>query len=202
MTPELKQMYIEAKTLSQEITLKLETLRAQLPNMSVREVVDGVYALRETRDYLDKIKKDVEKMRSWFAKVGVLHCEARDLTEVRTKYCTGKPVEDVQFIFPQKREKDPKGFDAVMKDLGIPEEIYKNEVVRIHWPEFQNYCNKLLAEAKNPPGEISPSDSMGKYDFKIVKRRGVNIDSSTPQAKPSQEGNYTKGSIPNPESLF
>jgi len=176
MTPEALSLYREVKATSQSTTLKLDAIKKMVQGLETRDLVDSIYVLREVVELTNTIKKEAEKVRKILAKVGVLHCDAFLIEKVQTAFCTGKPQETSEFSFPHKRDINPEQFDTIMRSLGIPKDVYEKELVRLHWPEFQKYCQALLADAKNPPAGIDPDKSFPVYDFSIVKKRGVSID--------------------------
>lgn len=202
MKPEAKEIYSEVKECFQSVIMKMEELKQDvLSTPDTKELVDMIYALRETYKYADDLRKEIERLRILAARIGVVHCDAQMIERVQTDYCSGTPKETSTFNYPHKRIKDPERYDTLMQALGIPFDVYSQELVRIHWPEFQRYCQRLLALGKNPPAGIDPADSNPVYDFSIRKKKEIDYDQSTTavekQAKQEQV-EYVKDSKETP----
>ena len=174
MTPEAKNLFAKVKACFQSSIMEMEGLKnSVLAGEDTKELVDLIYALREAYGYADELRKELEKLRKLCARVAVVHCDSQMIEKVKTEYCTGTPKETSTYNYPARRIQDPERFDTLMAALGIPQDVYTQELVRIHWPEFQAYCQRLLEEGKNPPAGIDPADSNPVYDFSIRKRKEI-----------------------------
>jgi hypothetical protein len=173
MKSEVKDLFIRIKKHYQSLIMELESIKVSLKSDTISDLVDTVYALREAHKYSDDARKEIERIRFLAAKFACLYCFEHAHDKINTNWCTGTPKETLTFNYPAKRYKDAERYDTLMKALGIPEEVYTQELVRIHWPNFQEYCQKLLAVGKNPPCGIKIDDSNETYDFTIKKKREI-----------------------------
>ena len=142
-------------------------------NYSAYELTDSAYALREiikfTEDTLKELKKQ-EKM-SW-AKCGIICITADVSGPIDTPYCVGQlKVEEIPDI--PKRHKDPERYDEFMKFMGIPPELYLNDMIRLHWPNFMEWYNQRLRDAKPSPKGLDPSKTTTTAKLSIRKKREI-----------------------------
>lgn len=75
-----------------------------------------------------------------------------------------------------KRTTDPEGFAALMTHLGIPETIWKERVVDIHWPGFCEYVTTLAENGLPVPPGIDPGSMHPRFSVSTRPVKGKELD--------------------------
>ena len=133
------------------------------------EIADVVYATKEALRFLDEVKKDIRKVNDIGQRFACVRwTEAGDAEPIRTESCIGSPKVKMTATVPS-RKKDPEAFEALMKALNIPEELWVSDSLRIHWPGFVLYLSEMLSEGKQLPAGIDPNSKYPVFTLEVRK---------------------------------
>jgi len=70
------------------------------------------------------------------------------------------------------RTADPEGYAALLKWMGVPEELRNQGSLRVHWPEFKEILTERIKGGKPLPPGITPEKTHAHYHLKF-KAKGV-----------------------------
>ena len=142
---------------------------------SLADQVDAVYTLRKAEDLLDDVRKELKKVR---ARIEVRTCLAFDIeqiTKLSTPFCTGTSKVSQFAKYPAKRENDPEKFDALMKSMGVPEDLLTSEVgkevVRPNWEGFASWFTERQANGQPLPDGITVDDVYTVMELATRKKK-------------------------------
>jgi hypothetical protein len=162
-----------------ELVIRLHT---QLENrfkieIDLEELVDGIYALRETSKFLEDSRKVADKFKHTLERQTCLVWAMRaDDSNIRTEYCTGTPDVKPMASIPTKK-RDPVAFVALMKYLGVPEHLIGDDedspAVVPNWKGMSSLLAVLAKEGKPLPPGIDPESVYNDYSVTIYRRRDV-----------------------------
>lgn len=142
--------------------------------VSIDELADAAFAMREIYNYLDDLRKEVKANKELCERMTCL-LWARTSTgdPVRTPFVTATPCIKMTASIP-KRSTNLEAWEALMRFLKIPEELWSEEVVRPHWPSFVEYTSKLLEQGKPLPDGIDPNKTYPVYSLTL--RGKIDVD--------------------------
>lgn len=194
----VKDLYLQVKSLYGQSLVTLERIEQNIMGLlktpdapdgylSIENQVDYVFALRETEELLERMLKNVKKVKRLASKQACITCVMDTIEKVETEYCTGKLNEKFAFVYPNRRRENQENYDTLMEALGIPVDVYSKELVRIHYPAFQAYCNELVSAGYTTPAGIDPNKQIPDYDFAVRRRKGVEISADEPIKEPEEE---------------
>ncbi len=174
MLPEFVKVYETAKTLHRELYQQLNEVKVLLPKLTDdKEIADATYALRKAREYLDDVRQQLFGQEELGVK---MTCAAyvRNMNgePIRTPYCIASP--DVKTMVPLPKP-GTEAYPAFMQELGVPEHLWKTDVVRTYWPGLVEFVNTNLSEGKPLPkyADVSRAYSV----FKCTYRGRKEVDS-------------------------
>lgn len=151
----------------------LRSLAFQVKNeeLSLTELVDIGFLLREIEDLLDEMRKDVKAHKEMIGKVACYQLALEDKTSYKGTLAIGTVKIDYYSSIPHP-DRDPVGFKNVCKWFGIDIGTSPNGSVRLHWPAMKKHITKCIEEG----GELPPELSDVKSDLGMTYRRLANKD--------------------------
>jgi len=127
------------------------TTGKNLHELSIEELTDLAFGLRETLELLDDARKALTKVKNTSERFACLRCTVENKPDkIQTEYCSAETKIKHYAVYPAKRAKDPENFDELMKVLGVPQYLYEAEVLRINWEGMKEHCSKLTKMPSNP----------------------------------------------------
>jgi len=183
----LREIYAIAKAAHAEIDQALKVLEQQQPGLPVEQLVDCIFALRETENLLE----DSRRMCSVANKSAQgITCAKHALNPLAEKsitgeFCKGYPDIKMRALVPSFA-KDPERYNQLCDYLGIPEDLrdhgpllveegeFKTKVVDIDWNGFQSLIQRqrLMGYETLPPG-IKESEQFAEATVRVVKNRDL-----------------------------
>ncbi len=170
------QSIVDLETIQQDILGLVKTPENPDGFISAEDQADYAFALRECEELLDRMIKNVRKAKNMASKSACITCFSDMIDKITTDHCTAVPREKFAFQYPSKRRYDPETYDTLMEALGIPLDVYGRELVRLHWPNFQAYCNELTSAGHPIPAGLDPNKQISEYDLQIRRKSGIQID--------------------------
>ena len=150
MLKESLMLYKVTSKMSEQLIplVNLLEIRADEHSANVVEEIDLAFAARESLSTLEELTKRIRKLQTL--------CESLAAKQmigdpIRTEFCTASPKPRIWYKIPYKRGGNEEEFDGIMKTLGVPSNVYENELVRFHGPGVADYCTKMIGECKEPP---------------------------------------------------
>lgn len=198
MKESAKTLFRNAKESHEIVYKRLSELRQEIEKCNnYVELCDYAFAVHESHEYIEDIKKELWKLReSINKKVDELWLQAaikggRDFPRsIHTDYVTATPdIKQAPNIPSQKS--DPKAYKELMDYLKIdtsdwPEhpdsnkiekgdnnETIKSEVVKIHWPGLVNLVTERMSAGLPVPPGINISKLVPVYKLTLRKKRDV-----------------------------
>lgn len=173
MNKESKELYEETKRYFTKRVLAHQKLEQN--TASLEDCVDAVYAIRESVNYLEQVRKDLEKLSGILQQVTCISLISRHKKSYKTDYCTATKKSSVSYGIPTKK-KEPEKYVELMSSLGIPADVIRDELVRVHWPAFKEYCANLQEKGEQPPVGIDPSKGTAHFSLSIRRNRDILSD--------------------------
>jgi hypothetical protein len=121
------------------------------------EYADAAYAFKEAVDLLDDIKKEIASkqnlLESLMAQIAVQQSLIGPISTGYVKVSI-KPLISVNL---PGYKSDREGFDAVMQEMGVPEELWKGlerPIARIDYPAAAEYVTNILNSGERLPDKL------------------------------------------------
>lgn len=157
------------------IELRDSVNKGQIPN---EEAVDIAFLLREMADYLDDLRKEMNKVRVIIEKVTCMRWMQTSLNDDPTKsaqsiqgdLAVGTPHLKMAATLPN-RHKDPEAYVKFMNQIGVSGEALKRDMVRVHWPLVIDYFTDLSEQGKPLPNGIDTSRTYPLYSLRLRERK-------------------------------
>jgi len=158
-----------------------ELQNTQSTVLSLREMADTLYVLREaTKLYedslkeLNKAKGEIERL---FCTLFVDESLAGNFADdkVRTEHCSVEPDIKVAAKLPTYKQ-DPESYLAMMADLGFDTDTLVRdgvELARPYWPGIQERINTLATEGKPLPKGLKTDETFRQFAVKIRKKMEI-----------------------------
>lgn len=187
MLASAQQLYREVRAAHERIYKAMQELHGLLPSLSTKEATDTIYALREMETLLDDSRKEVKRVKNITEKLVCIKWTLDGIGgTISTDYCTGSPDNKICAKMPDANKPEERAdYEALMSYLGIDPQLWDNgevmtekgledtKVVNIHWPGFQDYCNRLIAAGYQLPPGIDKDKTYTLYSVSIRKKKGV-----------------------------
>ena len=173
MLTETKQLYAVAKSTHNDLYEMLKVLESKFAEGNLASQVDMCYGLKKTSEMLTDIRKQIDKLNKRLCMITAMSLIAEQADSFKTEYVTVKPKVDQVPKFPAKRQSDPDKYDALMKDMGLPQSLIETEAMRPHWPGMKEWFTHRQMEGLPLPAGINPDDIFTEYDLGMRKLREV-----------------------------
>ena len=170
MNSQSKNLYSETQKYFNSRIPKMQELFESATTLD--EITDTIYAIRDSVEYLENIRKELNKIKYQLEQMACVAILARNEKSCCTEYCCGTKRMSQDFSIPTKK-KDPKRYNELMATLGIPQQVTDRELVRVHWPAFKEYCAELQERGENPPAGIDPKNGHPCYSVAIRKKKDI-----------------------------
>ena len=179
MKPEAIEAYRAAKqahnTCIQQF-VKLETMLQDGCRGSKHEVADIAYALRETRELAEDIRKRCDALGKTAQNVGcLLAISSGNPNAIKTEYVTATPtVRDITSI-PKRREQ-PEQFAALMQFLEVPKNLWdggEHAALSVNWPGLVELISKRSSDGLPLPPGIDPEKTYPEYSLRMLGKKEV-----------------------------
>jgi hypothetical protein len=139
----------------------------------MNELTDAVYSLGEAYKYADDLRREIDKTKKLASKlVCLLWAKFTEGGPIRTAHCTGTPRIKMIASVPSAR-RDPEAYESLMEHLAIPERVWRNDVVRPHWPGLVEHLSQRLEQGLPVPPGIDPDKTYPDYAVTIRSKKGV-----------------------------
>lgn len=178
MLDEAKKLYQSVSTNHRNTYIMAEAIEKLAPQLAgdLKETADMTYALQECFDLAEDTLKTLRKLRGNIDKLFCAMTVAGGAVgKVETEHCEATPKVKMSVSLPSRRS-DPEKFAAVMKELGIPENMYSGETefVRPHFPGMVEYVTNKLANGEPLSAALSDvTRQYPVYSVKISAKKGV-----------------------------
>lgn len=144
-----------------------------ISNLSLTELADLAYGLRELAKLADDTRKEATKLQTLAEiKACIKWMREQEFGPIRTQYCTA--TTDIKKC-PKlpSRKKDPEAYAQICEWLGLPKEVIESEeeLFRPHWPGVKEQVSKALGRGENPPVPID--EMIDEFRLKIRKTKGI-----------------------------
>lgn len=175
MKKSLQEWFATARAMHQSMYELLPTVASAVKDETTcEELADAAYALRETKKYLEDALKDVRVIEELAIKKACMQWtqEQRE-SSIFTEHCSASPIVQRALTTPS-RSSDKEAYEALMRGLKIPEELWKNvETFRLHWPGLTEYLTEKLAAGLPLPDGVDPAKLYSVFKLRVVQRKGV-----------------------------
>lgn len=168
MRPIDKELYEDALSFFNKWTSKIEELETQ----NLEEGLDCGYAIRESVEYINSVRVSLEKLSGRIQFAIALALLRQSLKSWKTSHVTGT-VNTRMAATPPKKSTNEEMYFKLMDYFKIPREVSEKELVRIHYPAFEEYCTELAMNGEPPPAGINHTDLKGFPRITFRKRKGV-----------------------------
>jgi len=178
MLDEAKKLYQSVSTNHKNVYIMAEALSKLAPKLAgdLKETADLTYALQECFDLAEDTLKTLRALRKDFDKLFcAMTIQGGVVGKVETEHCSAEPKVKMSVSLPT-RKGDPEKFDSLMKELGIPENLFNGETefVRPHFPGMIEYATEKLAKGEPLPTALSDvTKQYPVYSVKISAKKGV-----------------------------
>jgi hypothetical protein len=171
MDNRLRRLYFRIKSFYGEVCNELDTIREEMvAETDLNTQADKVYALRETSNVAEELAKELRRIHTLASKLACLIEMSGIQDSALTEYCSGRARVTRIAKVPAKRRNNEEDFDKVMDWIGIPEEVYRSELVRPHWPNVQEKFAEAQEKGEVPP--INVTEEL-RYEYSIRKRKEI-----------------------------
>lgn len=169
-----KQVYAQAKRCFEETyALLVETKEYFERCNDMDELADVTYAMKQSEKFLKDLSSTLKKQRENLERIACLLWVKRNVADpIKTDYVTATPNLKTMASLPTKKG-DPEGYAALLKWLGIREDVSEDDAVRPHWPGMVEYLTKLMEEGKPLPPGIDPGKTYPMYTLSHRKRKEI-----------------------------
>jgi len=137
---------------------------------SLNDMADAVYALREIDNYIEKLRKEMNKYSETYQTAACLMLISRHRKAFKTEYCSAKKETRISTGVPSKSTK-PKEYQALLEYLGVPQKVIDDGLLAVHWPNFSTWITERQKKGEpRPPGlgEQSPHFELGVRTRKSI----------------------------------
>jgi len=180
MLDEARKLYQSVSTNHRNAYIMATAIEKLAPKLAgdLDEAADMTYALAECFDLAEDTLKIVRALRKNIDKLFcAMAVQGGNIGSVTTEHCEATPKLKMS-VSPPTRNNNPEAFVAMMKELGIPENLLgsedKPEIVRPHFPGLVEYATDRLAEGLPLPGALNDvTKQFPTYSVKHNKRKGV-----------------------------
>lgn len=145
-------------------------------SMSLGELVDLQFLLREVADRCDDIGKECRKVQQDAAKMTCILWTAKSLSGeisgdvVRGDLASGSPHVGQMANIPAKNTEEYK---QLMVALKCPEDLIESGVLKVHWPALCDQLQALAAQGRPLPRGLDPSKTFDVYSVVCRAKKGV-----------------------------
>lgn len=161
----------EVQALYGEVHADLSVLPTTYPDSTLSELASQLFALRELAKWGKAIEADAERA-SKVLKAAVALRWVRECPTGETIRCpegTASPFIKTGSTTPSKK-KNPEKYAAMLTELGVPQNLQDNEVVRIHWPGWVEHLTELTRQGLPLPDCV---DADSTYEIHEIVLRST-----------------------------
>ena len=143
---------------------------------SLLELADIAYALRDTRDMAEDIRKRCDalgKTAQNFACLGAVTLEHGGT--IGTEYVAATPSVKTVVSIPS-RKKEPEAFAKLMDHLKVPRELWErgeHAAMQPHWPGLMELVSERQANGLPMPPGIDPNKTYAEYSLRMRGRKEI-----------------------------
>lgn len=91
---------------------------------------------------------------------------------VKGQLCMAHGTIKPSLILPS-RTKDPERYAALMKKMGVPQQMVDDGVLQIHWPSAVDFYAKKLEAGEELPDELRPTDTAPRFNASYTPNKDV-----------------------------
>lgn len=140
----LEVLITEVKRLK-DLSLLLSAIQAEAFNegTTLQDKVDISYVLHACANELDEIRKDLNRKSQFIQQMCCILITTQGEGTVYGTFASAKRRGKTYYRIPASRKDGrEEEFDKLMQSMGIPAEVYENELVRPHGPGIAEYAAK------------------------------------------------------------
>jgi len=170
----VKTLYKDFRDAQEALYSAIPGLRAAIPTMSLEELADLAYAMRE----INTLVKDAATMsngtRETAEQVGCVIAIKDSVTKIRTEHVTATPQLRMIAAVPKKGTPE---FGALMEFLGVDEQLSSGTkpIVDINWHGYVEYLTNAMQEGKPIPPGVDIDRTYPKYSFRLTKKPRTSV---------------------------
>jgi hypothetical protein len=144
-----------------------------------KELADIAYALRETTDLADDLRKRAAALgRTAQSAACMLQVTLNgSAASIKTDYCTAALKMKTVVSIP-KKDRQPNEYAALMDWLKVPRELWQNEnskysAVEFHWPGLVDLISQKQSQGLPLPPGIDPNKTYVEYSLTMRGKKDV-----------------------------
>ena len=163
-----RQLYSDIRALHVAYALQSQAVEKSIQSAtSIEDLADTIYALRESKKFLDHIAKEVGKMLTLAEKLCCVAWIHRNNPEnIKTKYCTASPNIKQGPKIP--REGSPE-YEKLLEFYKVP----SGTPFRPHWPALRDRISDDIKNGRPIPDGINPHEMVPSYVVQTRKKGDV-----------------------------
>lgn len=172
MQPNLVKIYQTTTAAHAEIYSQLLPIEKELPAIrDMKELADTALALSKSAQYLDTLRKEVERAQKKAERLAcLLYLESAVASgPIKTPYVTASVDSKECFSIPKKAS-EPEKWKAMMEFVGMNEEFINgpNELARVHWPGLMQQISDLQEQGRPLPECFAGENKFVEYKLKLI----------------------------------
>ena len=155
----------------------------QMDGDILANMTDAVYALRESYELIDSLRKSVKRQHEELQRAAcalysqldpVQQSQLNDTGRVEGEFATGKPSTKTN-VTMVKRKKDPELYDRFCREaLGVTNtELIESGAIEAHFVHFSDWVTKQVAEGKVLPDVINKMKTYNELGFGVIKKKAI-----------------------------
>lgn len=117
---------------------------------NLEDLSDACFTLREIAKLADDLRKEAQTRKGVLERTACLiwSVMAEPPEKINAQQCTAIP--HVKNVTAVPKPGTPE-YATLMSHFGVNQQFLESGLVRIHWPEWANYCDTLASEGRNLP---------------------------------------------------
>lgn len=145
---------------------------------TLEELIDLCWLLRQTSKLYDDLRKELARQDDTISIVVANRWLMRPTHgPIRGELATGSPDVRDQPCIP-RRSDNPEAYDAMLRDLGVPEDVVSSAAIRIDFEGIGNFLAALQQAGKPVPAFLKKAgESYTKATLRLTTKRGNPFDS-------------------------
>lgn len=176
---ELLQTYSVARKHHQEVCTLRNHVEAACRSMDGGTIVDATYVLKRTSELADETRKEIDRTLVLVQKLGCLAVMHTTDDKLHGQIANGYGKSGQELIVPDK-DKNPNEYLALMRAIGVTEEMAANPYIKPSWKDVAEFTSKLAEEGKPIPPGLEHVQHTTKFTVVATAKRGSDIDEVAP----------------------
>ena len=155
----------------------------QMDGDILANMTDAIYALRESYNLLDNLRKAVNKQHKELQTAActlymqldpVQQSQLNEAGRVEGEFATGKPSTKTT-VATLKRSKSPELYDRFCREvLGVTNEhLIETGAIEAHYVYFSEWVTQQLADGKVLPDVMNQIKQYNELEFGVIKKKAI-----------------------------